>query len=67
MNILLTNDDGILAYGLEVLINRFKGRYNLWVIAPKNDRSRSSHSINSIEGVEVSITVISGLMSSTTL
>lgn len=46
MNILLTNDDGYQANGINFLKNYFeKKRYNVFIIAPESERSGASHSI----------------------
>jgi 5'-nucleotidase len=46
MNILLTNDDGIEAKGLNVLAERFeKAGHSVYVIAPDSNRSAVSHHI----------------------
>ena len=45
MNILLTNDDGIHSTGLEALMKVLEKDYTVWVLAPDNERSASSHSI----------------------
>ena len=46
MRILLTNDDGIDAPGIEALKDGLKGRYELAVAAPADERSATSHSIS---------------------
>ncbi len=46
MNILLTNDDGIDAQGLNCLYNALKPYHNVYVIAPKENKSGTSQSIN---------------------
>lgn len=45
MNILITNDDGIKAVGIRVLVDRLKDRHNILIVAPDKQRSASSHSI----------------------
>lgn len=45
MNILLSNDDGINAPGLNALYTQLKNDYNLKVIAPDRDRSGVSNSL----------------------
>jgi len=45
MNILLTNDDGIHAKGLLVLKNKLKLKHNIFVCAPDDQRSATSHSM----------------------
>ncbi len=44
--ILLTNDDGIEAKGIQVLKETFKGRYAIVLAAPADERSATSHSIS---------------------
>jgi 5'-nucleotidase len=44
--ILLTNDDGIAARGLEVLANELASVAQLTVVAPANERSGAAHSIS---------------------
>ncbi len=43
MTVLLTNDDGFGAKGLEALIAAFSIHHDVWVIAPDQDRSGVSH------------------------
>jgi 5'-nucleotidase len=43
--ILLTNDDGIYAKGLESLVRVFKGKYPLWVVAPETEQSAVGHAL----------------------
>ncbi len=43
MKILLTNDDGFGAQGLEALIAAFSVHHDVWVVAPDQDRSGVSH------------------------
>ncbi len=45
MNILLTNDDGIHAKGLEALYSRFSEDHSVTVIAPDRERSACGHGI----------------------
>lgn len=44
MNILLTNDDGIEARGINILAEHLS-EHNLWIVAPDRERSGFSHSI----------------------
>ncbi|MBP9865074.1 MAG: 5'/3'-nucleotidase SurE [Candidatus Omnitrophica bacterium] len=46
MKILLTNDDGIEAQGIQALMNFFKDRCELVLAAPADERSATSHSIS---------------------
>ena len=45
MRILLTNDDGINAEGLRVLAAELQKEHDIFVVAPDQERSASSHSI----------------------
>jgi 5'-nucleotidase len=46
MNILLTNDDGIKAPGLEALVQSLPDGVKAMIVAPANEKSASSHSIS---------------------
>ncbi len=46
MKILLTNDDGIEAPGLQALIQALEGKHEILVTAPAREQSASSHSIS---------------------
>lgn len=46
MRILITNDDGIYAEGLALLVEKAKKYGEVFVIAPKEEQSAKSHSIN---------------------
>ena len=45
MKILLSNDDGIHAPGMEALINALKDEHDLYIAAPSSQRSAYSHSV----------------------
>lgn len=45
MKILLTNDDGIMSEGLQVLVSVLEKEHEVWVVAPDRNRSAVSHSI----------------------
>ena len=45
MNFLCTNDDGILAYGLECLVRAAKQIGDVTVVAPDREQSATSHSL----------------------
>jgi 5'-nucleotidase len=49
MKILITNDDGILAPGLEALIQSAAGLGELYVVAPETAQSAAAHSITLTE------------------
>lgn len=46
MNVLVTNDDGYGAWGIEALIKALSERHNVFVIAPDGNRSGNSHHIS---------------------
>lgn len=46
MNVLVTNDDGYRAWGIEALIRALSKRHNVFVIAPDGNRSGNSHHIS---------------------
>ena len=45
MKILLANDDGIEAKGIQVLYERLAKEHEVYVIAPDSNRSATSHHI----------------------
>ena len=45
MRILLTNDDGISHFNLQILGKRLLEEHDVWIIAPEDQRSACSHSI----------------------
>ncbi|WP_455540125.1 5'/3'-nucleotidase SurE [Terrisporobacter sp.] len=45
MNILITNDDGIYADGIIELARKLSSMANIYVVAPKSERSATGHSI----------------------
>lgn len=45
MNVLVTNDDGYGAWGIEALVNELSKKHNVFVIAPDGNRSGNSHHI----------------------
>ena len=45
MNILLSNDDGILANGIRALIEALSCEHNVYVVAPDRERSAAGHSL----------------------
>ena len=45
MNILVSNDDGILANGLRALTEELSKKHNVYVVAPDRERSASGHSL----------------------
>ena len=53
MKILITNDDGYKYEALELLVTLSQKYGEVYVVAPKNEQSAKSHSINIREGFEV--------------
>lgn len=53
MNILLTNDDGIEAEGINTLAELLSKYHDVIMVAPENQRSASSHSITIYEPIIV--------------
>jgi 5'-nucleotidase len=51
--LLLTNDDGIYARGLESLVRVFKGKYPLWVVAPESEQSAVGHALTLTQPLRV--------------
>ena len=45
MKILLTNDDGLHAPGIAALADAIGEKYDLWVVAPHEERSGASHAL----------------------
>lgn len=45
MNILLSNDDGILANGIRALMEALAPHYDVYVVAPDRERSAAGHSL----------------------
>ncbi len=70
MNILITNDDGITAKGIQIIAQRLQKSHNILVVAPDSQKSASSHSITlrsplmvkkeRIEGVEAPCFSVNG-------
>lgn len=54
MRILLSNDDGIDAPGLNVLAARLSAAHEVWVVAPATEQSAKSHSLTMREPLRVS-------------
>ena len=52
-SILLTNDDGIFARGLEALVRVFKKKYPLWVVAPESEQSAVGHALTLTQPLRV--------------
>ena len=61
MKVLLTNDDGIYAGGLQALYQRFSRRHEVTVIAPDRDCSAVSHGITLHEPLRASTVSVNGL------
>ena len=45
MNILISNDDGILSNGIRALIEALSPNYDVYVVAPDRERSAAGHSL----------------------
>lgn len=45
MNILLSNDDGVYATGINILYEELSKKYDVTIVAPDRERSASSHSL----------------------
>ena len=45
MRILLSNDDGFYAPGIQALYNHLKDEHEVWIIAPSSERSSTGHSL----------------------
>lgn len=52
MRILITNDDGLYADGLRILVEKAKKYGEVYVVAPKVEQSAKSHAINIRTGIE---------------
>ena len=52
-SLLLTNDDGIFAKGLESLVKALSGEYNLWVVAPESEQSAVGHALTLTQPLRV--------------
>lgn len=61
MNILITNDDGINACGLQLLAQKLQEKHNITVIAPDSQKSASSHSITLTKPIVVKEENIKGV------
>lgn len=62
MNILISNDDGILAPGIQALIRAFvKTGHDIYVCAPDGQRSAASHSLSLKESLPVEEMAIDGV------
>ncbi|MCK5249278.1 MAG: 5'/3'-nucleotidase SurE [Spirochaetaceae bacterium] len=53
MILLLTNDDGLNAPGLEALENELRNTHDVWTVAPDREMSGQSHSITLNEGLKL--------------
>jgi len=51
--LLLTNDDGIFAKGLESLVKILGGKYPLWVVAPESEQSAVGHALTLTQPLRV--------------
>ena len=53
MRILITNDDGIYAEGIDLLVNWAKSKGEVTVVAPKVEQSGKSHAIDFTRPIEI--------------
>lgn len=61
MNILITNDDGILAKGLQIICKKLQQEHNTLVVAPDSQKSASSHSITLTRPIIVKAEKLDGI------
>lgn len=61
MNILITNDDGINAPGIIALAKEVSKEHNVIIVAPREQKSASSHSISIHNPIKIREEVIEGL------
>ncbi|OOM77679.1 5'/3'-nucleotidase SurE [Clostridium sp. BL-8] len=61
MNILITNDDGINAPGIISLAKEVSKAHNITIVAPREQKSASSHSISLHNPIKIREEVIEGL------
>ena len=61
MNILITNDDGINAPGINALAKAISMEHNVIIVAPKEQKSASSHSISIHSPIKIKEEAIDGL------
>ena len=60
MKILLVNDDSITGVGLIALVKELYGKHEIYVVAPKNECSGNSHTLNFRVPITVTKTTIPG-------
>ncbi len=53
MRILITNDDGIYAKGIEVLYQTLVSRYDVFVVAPETEQSAVGHAITFMDPLRI--------------
>ncbi len=61
MKILITNDDGINARGIQLLAKSLQQKHEITVVAPDRQRSASSHSITLTEPLIIKLVEVEGL------
>lgn len=61
MRILITNDDGINAKGIQLLAKALQNKHEIVVVAPDRQRSASSHSITLTEPLIIKSVKVEGL------
>jgi len=45
LRVLITNDDGFHAEGIQTLVSFFENKHDVWVVAPDREQSASSHKL----------------------
>lgn len=63
MRILLTNDDGIFAKGIQSLVKELEKYYEVIIVAPDSQKSASSHSITLTKALVVKEQTLDGIKS----
>lgn len=53
MNILIVNDDGVKSKGIEILVRALSPYGKIYVSAPANEQSATSHSISIVNRIEI--------------
>lgn len=61
MKILITNDDGINARGIQLLAKSLQHNHEITIVAPDRQRSASSHSITLTEPLIIKLVEVDGL------
>ena len=61
MKILITNDDGIHAHGIQILVQELSQIAELYLVAPDRERSGTGHSITVFDPIKVTKTTFPGV------